>query len=258
VNTNLETYLISENTVDSNGDEVGDGIIDLNGDNEIQLTEALAVQNLVISPNFGTTITSIQDISQFINLKRLTIAGDFGLLTVSNLNLDSLEHIRINDHNSITDIDLSDLPNLKSIIIEGLNGLNTLNIQNGSHATQYFSLFYTYFNAACVDSIAEEYDHVALHILSGDPPMINCTLDIPEKEVKEVQIYPNPFNDEIRIKSKLVLKSYSVFGLDGRQIKKGELVNNRINLMDISSGPYLLVIQTPKGDTLTYKILKNK
>ena len=89
-NNSLKTYLLTENSVDIDGDEFPDTIIDLNGDNEIQLSEALLVQNLVISPVSGTIIMSIQDLYQFSNLKRLTIPGDFGLTEVSNLNLNSL------------------------------------------------------------------------------------------------------------------------------------------------------------------------
>ena len=48
-NANLKTYLLTENSVDLNGDGLADAMIDLNNDNEIQLSEALLVEHLVIS-----------------------------------------------------------------------------------------------------------------------------------------------------------------------------------------------------------------
>ncbi|MBL4703886.1 MAG: hypothetical protein JKY54_05155, partial [Flavobacteriales bacterium] len=203
-NQNLKSHLINENCVDLNGDEFGDTTIDLNNDGEIQSSEADLVLNLVIGGP-DSTISSVLDLHQFTNLKRLTIWGGIGLTGISNLNLDSLQHIRISDHNSITDIDLSDLPNLNSIFIEGLNGLINLNLQNGSHADAAFSLFYTYFNIGCVDSIMEEYTLVAPHILGGGIPSINCATSIKEHPEENTIIYPNPSTGEITIETNLII-----------------------------------------------------
>lgn len=254
-NQNLKNYLLSENSVDLDGDEIADTIIDINGDNEIQFTEALTIQKLVISPIGGTVINSLQDISQFNNLKRLTIYGDFGLTDVSNLNMDSLEYIRISDHNSITDINLSDLPSLNSILLEGLSGLNSLNIQNGSYATQNFSLFYTYFNSACVDSIQAEYDFVAQHILNGGTPSVNCTLGINENKVDNIQVYPNPANNEIKVTTNLVLNKITIYEINGKSVYKGTLLNNSVNTNELNSGIYLLLFETENGESFKHKLI---
>lgn len=256
VNQNLKNYLLTAASNDINGDEIADSLIDTNRDNEIQLTEALAIQNLVISPASGTVVNSLQDISQFSNLRRLTVPGDFGLTDISNLNLASLEHLRISDHSSIRTIDLSDLPNLNSIYIEGLNGLNSLDLQNGSYATQHFSLFYTYFNSACVDSIAAEYDVVALHLLNGEKPSINCALGIDKQEVAQFQIYPNPVEDELSIQTQVKLRSYEMYNLQGKKVQSGVLQKNKVDLKNRESGVYFLVAEAQNGERYNFKIVK--
>ncbi len=253
-NQNLKTYLLNEYCVDSNGDDNGDTTLNLNNDNEIQFTEANSIQSLIIgSPE--SAIISLYDLHQFTNLKRLTIWGDFGLVEISNLNLDSLQHIRISDHNSITDIDLSDLPNLNSIFIEGLSGLNSLNIQNGSYATNNFSLFYTYFNYACVDSIAAEYNSVAQHIITGGTPDIICTLGINEQQKEQVLIYPNPSIDEIRIETDLIISKINIYNMSGKLVYEGFESNNIINIKDFKAGGYLLIIETKNGVNIKHKLI---
>lgn len=254
-NQNLKTFLLNENCVDTNGDEFGDSTLDLNNDNEIQITEANNVENLVISINY--IISSIYDLHQFTNLKRLTVYGGIGLIEISNLNLDSLLHIRISDHNSITSINLFDLPNLNSIIIEGLTGLNSLNIQNGSYADEYFSLFYTYFNSACVDSITAEYNLVAQHILNGEIPVTNCSLDI-NKQLKIVPIivYPNPAMSEIRVITDLKISKTIIYNIIGEIVYESYLPSKILNIESLNKGVYVLILETINGEKHKQKIIK--
>ena len=239
-NTNLKTYLLSTNSVDTNGDEIADALIDTNNDNEIQLSEALLIENLVISPNPGLTITNIQDIYQFKNLKRLTIPGDFGLTEISNLELDSLNFIRVSDHNSIINIDLSDLPNLSSIIIEGLNGVQSLNLQNGTYASSYFSLFYTYVDYACVDSIYTEYNYVSQHLTDSGYISLDCTLEIVNNGLSETNIYPNPTTGKVLLSS--VAENIRLLDLHGRILREWNFRTNEIDIFDLIEGMYILEI----------------
>lgn len=237
-NANLKSYLLTENSVDLDGDEIGDTIIDTNKDNEIQLSEALAVYNLVISTS-NWTITSIQDISQFNSLKRLTING--GLLEISNLGLDSLEFIRVNDINDMTNVDLSDMPNLKSIILESLYRLKNLNLQNGTYASDYFSLFYTDIEYACVDSMAAEYNYVAQFMKNDGIPKINCSLGINSTITEQTFIYPNPIIDEIFIKTNLNDFEVNIYDFNGKIVFSQSNVY-RISMYNFNAGMYFLSI----------------
>ena len=253
-NPNLKTYLLTENSVDLDGDEFADTLIDLNNDNEIQLSEALLVENLVLSPDNGTNISSIQDIHQFSNLKRLTLHGDFGLTEISNLDLESLQHIRVLNHSSITDIDLSDLPNLTSIYIEGLTGVQNLNLQNGSYATEAFSLFYTYVQYACVDSIAEEYNKVAEHVVNGGSISTNCSLGITERKSEILEIYPNPSDGIFNISQKF--ESAELYDIRGKLVKEWEYSLDKIDVSFLDDGVYLLKLKLHDQSIIEKKIIK--
>lgn len=252
-NQNLKDILLNENCVDLNGDEFGDSSIDLNNDGEIQITEANNVENMAISSSL--LYSSIYDLHQFTNLKRLSIWGGNGLLEISNLNLVNLEHIRISDFNTITNIDLSDLSNLNSIFIEGLNGLQSLNVQNGSFASENFSLFYTYFNSACVDPIMEEYDIVALNILNGGLPTTNCSLDISENLNEQFIIYPNPSNDEIKINTNLLISKVIIYDMNGKIVYESLGPHKTLNIRNLKNGIYLLIIETENGNNYNHKIV---
>lgn len=249
-NDNLKAYLISENSVDLNGDEIPDTIIDTNNDNEIQLSEALLVQNLVIGSN--STIISIQDIHQFVNLERLTVWGGIGLTEVSNLDLESLQHIRISDHNSIVDIDLSDLPNLNSIYLHGLNGVQNLNLQNGSFASNEFSLFYTYVQSACVDPISSEYDIVSEHLVNGGNITTNCSLGIEDNESQKLAFYPNPTYNKVYFNSKV--ESIILYNLNGQILNEWNYPIGEIDISELNAGIYILKIKN--DEVFFHRVIK--
>lgn len=254
-NANLKSYLLTEYCVDLNGDEIADTLIDVNKDNEIQLSEALSIYNLVISPIQADTISELADLSQFTNLKRLSVfGGNYVLENVSNLNLDSLVFIRISDISDMTLVDLSDLENLKTVLLESLYRLKQLNIQNGSYASDNFSLFYTDIEHACVDSIAAEYTYVAQHIVSGGSISINCALAISEPNSKQVVIYPNPTTGLIRIKEKF--EFVKLYDLSGRLIRKWDYNQEVLDISMIERGSYVLVIEGSNQGTRVKKIVK--
>lgn len=255
-NQNLKNHLFNDNTVDVDGDGFADSLMNLNNDSEIQVSEALAVENLNIGTVNGLEISSIIDLHQFSNLKMLTIYGGIGLTEISNLGLSNLEFIRVTDHYTITDIDLSDLPNLTSIIIEGLIGLNNLNLQNGSFASDHFSLFYTYFNFGCVDDIQEEYDIVAQHIIEGGNVTVNCGLDIEAEQKTATIIYPNPVLEEIKIKTDLAIAKCTLYDAMGKMVHEVSNPQENINVAHLEKGFYILLIKLHNGVEQYERIIK--
>lgn len=253
-NANLKAYLISSPCVDLNGDGIGDTVVDSNADLEVQVAEAMAITDLVIGPGGAAVIESIADIHQFTNLKRLALWGDFSLQAVSGLALDSLEYIRISDHNSIHEIDLSDLPNLTSIYIEGVNGLQNLNLRNGSYASEAFSLFYTYVQNACVDSIAAEYTLVSDHLVAGGSISINCSIGTKEETAVGTEPYPNPTNGLIHTGK--AFEYAELFNPSGRLVKKQQGPAEQLDITSLESGAYLLRLRFPEGLIRYYRLLK--
>ena len=130
--SNFKAKLLASNS--SNGfakNNYGNGIVvDINGDNEIQVTEALNVYELYLwSPFLSTTsdIVSLDGIQNFINLKKLNCFGN----SISTLNLQgltSLEYINA-AHNAITTININGLIALQELSIYN-NLLTSINIDN--------------------------------------------------------------------------------------------------------------------------------
>ena len=98
--------------------------IDINGDSEIQTSEALRVYWLSVR---GSSINSLSGISSFTNIKYLDCSiNQLSSLDVSNLsNLNELEC----RNNQIVDLNINNLINLKSIVCAG-NKLTNLNLSS--------------------------------------------------------------------------------------------------------------------------------
>ncbi len=86
-------------------------------------------------------------------------------------------------------------------------------------------------------------------------PVDNTNTSISEIDLFKVEVFPNPSNDVINIKSEEIVNQVTVFSLSGKQLFRTNQNTNQINLTGFKSGIYFLVIETKKG-TLTKKIIK--
>ncbi|OIQ21410.1 MAG: hypothetical protein BM557_03930 [Flavobacterium sp. MedPE-SWcel] len=104
--------------------------IDINNDNEIQVSEAAAVWGLTIS---SLGINSLQGIEEFINLRNLNCGGNpLTVLDASALvNLETLDCSGC----AITELDLSTSPNLTSFVVDDCTALTNVNIKGGTTIT---------------------------------------------------------------------------------------------------------------------------
>lgn len=123
-------------------------IIDTNGDQEIQVSEALNVSKLFIPGQTGSMITDLTGINQFANLTSLSVFGNAltnlqisglsnlivihaannNLTTVSVDNLSSLENLTI-ANNHLTSFSVTNTPNLQTLSCSG-NQLTSVDISN--------------------------------------------------------------------------------------------------------------------------------
>lgn len=93
---------------------------------------------------------------------------------------------------------------------------------------------------------------------SGDNKLAwykNNTLGISENEVSNYQIYPNPTNRILYIKSKQPISQISVYSILGQRIATHRNTN-QIDLSKAEAGVYLLKIEDENGNSQTHKILK--
>lgn len=72
-----------------------------------------------------------------------------------------------------------------------------------------------------------------------------------------MQLYPNPVQDVLTIKSKEPLVSYEIFGATGQLVRQGNLnmMQEQIVLSSLQTGVYYIKLKT-KSSTVTEKILK--
>lgn len=172
----LKRYLLNENSVDLDSNGTNESILDLNSDQEIQLTEALAVSSLFIEPPDADEykIQSFEDLAFFENLKKLTISCSADRF--KNFGIDNLEELSINNC-SMRYIDLSLFPNLKDIKLHSLGPVKYVNLNNGSVA-DLFSLFYSEVDSLiCIDNEQKEYSQVFSWVRDSAKIKTECNLN---------------------------------------------------------------------------------
>ena len=201
---------------------------------------------------------SIQDLSNFSNLEKLTIIYFNDLENIFPLALDNLTDLSIGSCLNLKHIDLSDMHQLVNLKIEDIGSLDYLNLQNNNFPSGIFSLFYTEnIQYACVDDINEEYDEVSYHMTQDVLPSINCKLGITEIDLEnQIKLFPNPSSNFFSIQGNEIENSkITIIDLNGRVVAN---FNNEINNIDISildSGIYFVKICIQKYH-ITKKLIK--
>lgn len=125
----FKNALVSTNSIDTNGDRIGDSDIDLNNDGEIQRTEAEVIESLILQFEYDEIqrYVDLNGIENFVNLKYLEIQGSgvfFGeedheveLITYDFTNLKKLQFLELNNvaTNYFEALNLSGLNNLVEV-----------------------------------------------------------------------------------------------------------------------------------------------
>lgn len=84
----------------------------------------------------------------------------------------------------------------------------------------------------------------------------NFILTNSKAEASNLKIFPNPIIDILKINTPLHIETVSVYDYSGNEVKKISPVSSKeINLQGLSSGNYILTIQTSQG-VITKKIIK--
>ncbi|WP_456440662.1 T9SS type A sorting domain-containing protein [Psychroserpens sp.] len=256
---NLKLLLTTLNTVDSNNDGVFDALVDTNGDGEIQISEALAVERLRLQElNSENPISLIHNLTYFQNLKRLDLIGLAGIQVLNDLNIEGLEFLWIGNCFNLKTIDISEMPNISNLRIEDMPDIEYLNIQNGSYASDYFSLFYSInIHYACVDDLGDELERTNESMLSGVAAnTINCELlSIEEYDDNFTTIYPNPFKNNISILTSETIESIKIYNISGQLIEQWQFNNGTLHTEKLSSGVYFLQLEF-NDRTITKKMIK--
>lgn len=94
-----------------------------------------------------------------------------------------------------------------------------------------------------------------LNMVAGENP--GCgQVGISDNDVNLMSVYPNPFNHELFINSKLIISDVSLFDILGKQIKIEVQDNFKLETSSLNSGTYILKLQT-ENSLQIFRIIKN-
>lgn len=230
---NFKNALVNSPVVDTTGNGLGDSVADLNGDGEIQLSEAQAVEGLIIS---YYEISSLEGIQYFVNLETLKSRSNFH--TSINLSQNTklkwlhvestpLEALDVSQNpllekvwvyqNQLTSFDVSQNPNLESLRVY-TNPLSFLNIKNGNNEQITNFLAYDTPNLNCIKVDDVDFANSNPNWIKDEHTVYGeeCLLQNQEFTLeKDIIIYPNPATEIINIQiihEPYLLEVYDVSG----------------------------------------------
>ena len=273
--SNFKNWLVTKDHINTNGDE------------EIQYSEAEAFTgNLGFhSPSLWETVMAdATGIEAFINITSINFSPPSELdhidLSANTLlevvQLENNELISVNlsnnlslerlflDYNNLTEVDLSNNLNLNWINLS-YNNLTQVNLANGNNANVGRVVFLYNPNLTCVqvdpgfvvpqpsgETTGWWYDDYS--VFSYDCWQEDLAVAEQTKATPNIQLYPNPTQDMVHIKSDARIKSVSLYDMQGKHIKTVTgLV--QISVADLPSGVYVVKVVTEKG-IFTEKIIK--
>lgn len=131
---NLKAKLLAANTTNNFALNSANQsmIVDTNGDQEIQVSEALNVYKLYLPGQAGSMISDLTGINQFVNLVSLSVFGN----ALTNFQINGLPHLQVihASNNQLTTLSVSNVASLQNINfsnnqVSGFSIVNAPNLQ---------------------------------------------------------------------------------------------------------------------------------
>ena len=88
---------------------------------------------------------------------------------------------------------------------------------------------------------------------------LNYTTGIEKIQSDDINIYPNPVNNILNIKSKVEIESYIIFNSVGEEISYNNHIEDyivEINVKSLNQGLYIIYIFDREGSQKSFKFLK--
>jgi len=272
-----------------------DGII--NG--EILTADALAVSTLIIAPEPGSVeyIEDLTGIEGFINLESLTVnftnIGELNVSTLVNLkyldcvdngltSLDVssnplLEYLDITSAgdvgylNNISEIDLSNNPNIKTLTAYG--GIDRINLKNGNNNPDMSININAFYiegpepeKHTCIevdDAVAAQNNQspysewTILHNYTTYTFTENCALSTYTVNKNTVSVYPNPTADVLYFETAddTTINKVTIFDIRGIVVKEYNNITDFISVSNLQTGIYIIKLVSG-NTTFTQKIIQ--
>ncbi|AGC76207.1 putative secreted protein (Por secretion system target) [Nonlabens dokdonensis] len=80
-------------------------------------------------------------------------------------------------------------------------------------------------------------------------------LSMDEENLNQVSIFPNPATDVIQVTGDLLFTSYSIYNISGQQVLSGNINDNKIEVLSLTSGVYFLNLKSDVASQ-TLKLVK--
>ena len=247
---------------------LGANVINFNGLNDFKNLETLNLGHL----NSLSTV----NYTNLSKLKKLYF-DTFMLTTFDVTPLTALEELEINDtaadapYCQIRKLDFSNSTNFKSLHVFRLPHLELINMRNNTADTVSFVINWG-------GNICIEVDD-PIDATNGLPPYDTwsvtldgvvdypnyyfsdkCTLSTEKFIQNNFKVYPNPATDYVTIEydenAGVQLRSVQILDSSGKWVRSVKENFHQINISDLSSGVYLFVIQTDKGNKTEKVVVK--
>jgi len=207
--------IASIQTPDSYGNVITYNLIDVNGDGEIQVSEAQLIKCLKVS---NSNISNLTGIEAFINLIKL----DFNQNQLTNLNLTN-NNLKFLDcsNNIITTINITNLSNLESLVCE-YNQLTNIDV------SQNYNLNYLKLNNNGLSSI-DVSQNLVLRYLNIAYNQFISTLDVSQNTSLMFLLASNNQITSVDVGQNNVLESIFIW-------------NNQLTNIDVSQIPSLYTL----------------
>ena len=226
-------------------------VIDINGDSEIQVSEATAYTGGIVAAFSGAN--NLIGIEAFINITELSCEYN-NLTTLDLSNNLALTYLSCGE-NDFTSLNLSEHTNL--IEFECVSGaLTVLNVANGNNSSIEYLDVTDNPDLTCIQHDSE-FDPLTNPDWYKDDLANwsdNCSPSSIEETQNDFLIYPNPTEGELNIQINSTIFLIEIFSMTGEKINSYQGKSDLdVSLLD--NGVYFLNLYTDKG-TITQKIIK--
>jgi len=211
----------------------------------LDITQNVNLISLILSLNcesclFSSTVSSL-DVSQNTQLMAFYLVSDF-----------------------ITDIDVSNNPNIGFLRMERMDALMDVNLKNDNNQNLNFLRLRESPNLECVqvddpqaviDGIVPPYDD---WIIENDPLISDdCYLGVEDMVLGKISLYPNPVANILTIETNatFAITSVQLYDVLGRLVLQKEADFQKVDVSSLPAGLFMIVIETNKG-LFTEKIIK--
>ena len=136
---------------------------------------------------------------------------------------------------------------------DGFRYMNTLNAHFGIGAATEIDSIYIKWPSGKVDHITDPAINEALTVVEGSSP-----LSLFEVDGKKITLFPNPATESITIDNLSLLDPVSVTVLSniGNEVMKQDKNNPKLNISTLSSGLYIVIIETTSGERYSQTFIK--